>query len=173
MSKQLIFCVEADKRSRSDWVYIEDTIKRFYKEDNEIKKRPVFMGSKTNYNSREVVKQVRNWIKDYTIGESQVFYCIDVDDFESNPRHIKEFEDISNYCKKNDYTLIWFCHDIEDVYLCKRIHDKDKVQDAIAFRRKNGINLVDENKLKIQNCHSIHCSNILNVLNEHFNEKVE
>lgn len=27
MSKQLLFCVEANKDSRSDWVYIEETIK--------------------------------------------------------------------------------------------------------------------------------------------------
>lgn len=33
MSIQLIFVVEANKKSKSDWMYISDTIKRFYEKN--------------------------------------------------------------------------------------------------------------------------------------------
>ena len=49
--------------------------------------------------------------------EIKVFYCIDTDLYESCYDHQKEFEDIKNFCAKNGYELIWFCHDVEEVFL--------------------------------------------------------
>ena len=33
MGLQLIFVVEANKKSKTDWIYIKETIDRFYKYD--------------------------------------------------------------------------------------------------------------------------------------------
>lgn len=171
MYKQLIFCVEADEKSRTDWVYINDTIKKYYQEDNEIKYTPIFMGAKMNYDSRRVIGKVNKSIKEYTHGSSFVFYCIDVDSFESNPTHIREFEDIENYCKVNGYNLIWFCHDIEDVYLNKRVHKKEKSTIVKIFRSGNLIDSIDEKKLMSENNHRIHSSNILSMLDDYIDRK--
>jgi len=36
MSKQLLFCVETDRRSKTDWVYIKSVIDKYYVIDNSI-----------------------------------------------------------------------------------------------------------------------------------------
>ena len=33
MGLQLVFVVESNKKSKTDWIYIKDTIDRFYKHD--------------------------------------------------------------------------------------------------------------------------------------------
>lgn len=45
MGLQLIFVVEANEKSKSDWIYMKDTIERFYQLDQaQIKLSPVYMG---------------------------------------------------------------------------------------------------------------------------------
>lgn len=49
MALQMIFCLEANKQSASDYVYIRDTINRFYKLNNKIKIATIYMNGKSNY----------------------------------------------------------------------------------------------------------------------------
>ena len=171
MNVQLIFCLETSKAAGTDWVYVKETISRFFVITNKIKYAPIYMNSKNNYNSAFVNKEIAKRIKDYRLGKTYVFYCIDVDDFESNPVHVKEFKDISAFCKKNGYSLVWFCHDIEDVYLNKRIHDTEKVKMAGAFRQNKCINQISKSKLESSNCHKVHSSNILGELSKYLERK--
>ena len=52
MGLQLIFAVETNKTCKSDWIYIKDTIDRFYKcSANSLKLSTIYMNGKTNYRS--------------------------------------------------------------------------------------------------------------------------
>ena len=36
MSRQILFCVESNNKARTDYQYIEETLKRFYKVDRRL-----------------------------------------------------------------------------------------------------------------------------------------
>ena len=50
-----------------------------------------------------------------------------MDDYDTNYETKKLFEDIKKYCETHAYELVFFCRDVEEVYLGKRVNDKDKV----------------------------------------------
>lgn len=172
MNKQMIFCMETNKQSRTDWVYISETIKKFYKVSNEIHLEKEFLNGKTNYNSKHVINDILKKTREYRVGETRVVYCIDVDNFENSQNHVREFEAIQTFCQQNGFELIWFCHDVEDVFCGKRIHNAEKARSAGAFRKRQSINTIDEKRLKSANCHKVHTSNILVVLDRYL-ERIE
>lgn len=54
MGLQLIFVVETDKKCKSDWIYIKDTIDRFFTYNPaHIKLSPVYLNGKGNYRTKE------------------------------------------------------------------------------------------------------------------------
>lgn len=105
------------------------------------------MNNKTRYNSKDVLKEIQRLIKDYA-GDTKVIYCIDTDSFEMNQDHARELKEINEYCNKNGYDMIWFCHEVEEVYLGRRVSDKQKVKEAGDFRRKNMISNISEDLLR-------------------------
>lgn len=170
MAIQLILCVETNKRANTDYIYIFETIKHVYKEDRRITINKVYMGSKTKYKSKEVLRSIKQYTKDFTIGETKVIYCIDTDAYETDIEHKKVFDDISRFCEENGYELIWFCHDIEDVYIGEKISDSRKVQEAGTFRKKNKMDEMDLDQLS-GNIKRAHTSNILCVLDKYYSRK--
>ncbi len=60
MRLQLIFVVESDSRSKTDWIYIKESLEKYYVYRNSyIKLSPVYMGGKGNYRKKESeVKQL-------------------------------------------------------------------------------------------------------------------
>lgn len=170
MAIQLILCVETNKQADTDYIYISETIKYVYKEDKRITINKVYMGSKTKYKSKEVLRSIKQYTKDFTIGETKVIYCIDTDAYETDIEHKKVLDDISRFCEENGYELIWFCHDIEDVYIGKKISDSLKVQEAGAFRKKNKMDEMDLDQLS-GNIKRAHTSNILCVLDKYYSRK--
>ena len=58
MNLQIILCIEANKQSDTDKIYIKETINRFFTYGNNIKLSFVNMGGKTNYNSKGVERNV-------------------------------------------------------------------------------------------------------------------
>ena len=54
MGLQLIFVVETNKKCKSDWIYIKDTIDYFYQyEQTQVKFTPVYMDGKGNYKNKK------------------------------------------------------------------------------------------------------------------------
>ena len=54
MGLQLIFAVETNRKCKSDWIYIRDTIDRFYEYENtRIKLTPVYMDGKGKYQKKQ------------------------------------------------------------------------------------------------------------------------
>lgn len=169
MSRQVLLCVETNSTARTDYQYIESTIKRFYVNDRKIRYRAIFLGSKTKYNAKDKVKEINENIKKFP-GETAVIYFIDVDDYDISPETKKLYDEIKKYCDNNGYDFVFFDRDVEDVFIGKSVSSKEKVKVVADFKTKQLINNVDEKNLKAET-HRKHCSNILNVLDKYWKRK--
>lgn len=170
MPIQMIFCVETNKRADTDGIYITDTINRWYELNNRVKISKIYMNSKSKYQSKDVLREIDKKSKMFTIGETKVIYCVDTDQFEKNIEQEKEFTSIIQYCEKNNYDLIWFCHDVEEVFWGKRISDSQKVQEAKIFRLRKKIEEIPCEKLSC-NAKQAGVSNIMNILDKYLARK--
>ena len=75
MSRQILFCVESNNKARTDYQYIEETLKRFYKVDRKIRYRAIYLGSKTKYNAKDKVREINKNIK---TTENKFLYIINL-----------------------------------------------------------------------------------------------
>lgn len=168
MGLQLIFVVEANKKSKTDWIYIKETIDRFYKYDEaHLKLSAVYMEGKNKYLVKE--KEVNLLISQYsstsTNNVTKVIYCFDCDDYDSNPVDKEFLEKTQEFCKANNYEYVWFCKDIERVYLGKKVEDGRKNSEAAKFKANKLIDGVSQSRLNGKKI-SLNMSNILSVLDE-------
>ena len=164
MSKQLLFCVEANKDSRSDWVYIEETINYNFVITPDISIKPIFMNGKTNYNKPKVTREIKSKISQFKKnGSTTVIYCIDTDKYDVDPDRARELNEIQEYCKKHNYEFVWFSRDIEEVYWGKQAAHSEKLRLARKFKSNSRIEKIDDNVLSIESIHR-NSSNLLNVL---------
>ena len=139
MSLQLIFVVETNKKCKSDWIYIKDTIDRFYQCDQaQLKLSPVYMDGRGKYKSKE--KEISRLIKDYSVDSkakrSKVIFCFDCDNYDTRPEDAEFLGNARQYCAENGYDFVWFCKDVESVYLGKKVDDKQKGTEAALFKAK-------------------------------------
>lgn len=67
---------------------------------------------------------------------------------------------------ENDYDLIWFCHDVEEVFCGRKVSDSLKVQEAATFRRKKRIGEMQEERLT-SNVKRVYTSNILSIFDKY------
>ena len=167
MGQQLLFCIEADSKSKTDWVYIKATIERFYKLPNTVSVKPICMGGKTNYKRNRVIKDIKNAVNGFkNSGNTHVIYCIDTDNINSDPNREREFKEITDYCAEKKYKLIWFCRDVEEVYLGKHSEQSAKIDAAKKFKSSDAIMACSEKALACKQP-SIKRSNILIVLDDY------
>lgn len=103
-------------------------------------------------------------------GDTYVIYFIDTDQYDRNPEHGKELKEISRYCENNGFDLVWFCHDVEEVFLGYTVSDSQKVKEAAKFRRKKKIEEIQRKKLMC-NTPKACVSNILNILDKYLTKK--
>lgn len=171
MAIQMIFCLETNPRANTDYIYIKETIDYLYQKSNKVKITPVYMGSKTKYQSKDILREISRKKKEFAaIGQTRVIYCIDTDEYEKNIEHANAFRDIRQYCEEKDHELVWFCHDVEEVFLGKRVPDSQKVQEAGTYRRKNGIREMYFNKLSEKTVRP-HTSNLMCILDKYLTRK--
>ena len=168
-NKLILFCVETTKQANIDYQYIRETILHFYKEDRKIVYRPVYMESKSRYNNKTVLKEIRNKSKLFP-GKTHVIYFIDTDDYDVSPEANRELEQIKTFCSANSYDFVFFCKDVEDVFFGKRIPSTEKVKTVDQFKRKNSIQSIKPDKLQCE-LYKPHQSNILNVLDKYWIRK--
>ena len=173
MGLQLIFVVETNKKCKSDWIYIKDTIDRFYQYDQtQVKFSPVYMDGKGKYKSKK--KEISNLISQYTAGnktnQSKVIFCFDCDDYDSKPEDAEFLANAKRYCDENGYDFIWFCKDIEQVYLGKKVDDSQKKKESAMFKAKGLIDVVDESKLIVK-AYRANTSNIMTVIDQYLSHK--
>lgn len=166
MGLQLIFVVETNKKCKSDWIYIKETIDRFYYYGGvQIKLSTVYMDGKNKYLVKK--KEVKSLISQYNGASAnnvtKVIYCFDCDDYDNNPVDKEFLEKTQEFCKANNYEYVWFCKDIERVYLGEKVEDGNKNGEATKFKEKKLIDGVNESKLKGKSF-GANMSNILSVL---------
>jgi len=172
MGKLLIICVETNKQSKTDWVYINETIHRFFTLTPDISIKPIYMGGKTNYDNKKVRKEIQNYTNKFKKnGKIFVVYFIDTDNIDVDPDRSREFNTINTYCEEKHYGFVWFCRDIEEVYWGKRVSDSDKLQYASQFRKKRVINTISKEKLENNTVHK-YKSNILSVLSRFLDNEI-
>ena len=170
MAIQMIFCVETNKQAATDEVYISELLSYLYKKDNKVKISYIHMGTKSKYDSAKILKEIKKKSNDYKLGETKVVYFVDTDNFESNYEHEQEYKNVSKFCKKNGYDLVWFCHDIEEVFLGRRVQDSEKLATAAAYRRNKNIENIKLNAFTCSNLKKS-TSNIITVLDNYLERK--
>lgn len=74
-------------------------------------------------------------------------------------------KEAKKYCKDRGYEFVWFCKDIEQVYIGKRVDDSQKKKEAATFKAKKMIQKVDKNRLSV-NTYKVSASNIMKVLDD-------
>lgn len=105
MRRYIVLCVESNGKSKTDYMYINATIKRFYRDDKKIVYRPVFLESKSNYNAKGKVNEINKLIKGFP-GQTNVIYFLDIDDADVLAETKKLNEEIRDYCKRNSYDFV-------------------------------------------------------------------
>lgn len=173
MGLQLIFVVETNKKCKSDWIYIKDTIDHFYCYDQvQVKFTPVYMDGKGKYKNKE--KEISGLVSQYAAGnrnnQSKVIFCFDCDDFDSKPEDANFLINAKHYCTEKGYDFVWFCKDVEGVYLGKKVDDSQKKKESAMFKAKKLIGSVDERKLMV-NYYRANTSNIMNVIGKYLSHK--
>ncbi|MDE5938339.1 MAG: hypothetical protein K2H37_04600 [Lachnospiraceae bacterium] len=170
MARQLIFCLETNKRANTDYIYIKEAIDFLYQKSRQVKISPIYMGTKTKYRSKDVLKEIGQKKKMFIHGETKVIYFIDTDAFEKSIEHANAFRDIRQFCEENNYDLVWFCHDVEEVFLGRQISDDLKVQAADTYRDKREIEKISSEKLSSETIQK-NKSNLLCVLDKYLIRK--
>lgn len=171
MDKQILFCVEANSRASTDYIYIKETLDFYYEYDNhKVSIKPICMGTKTKYNSKKVQRIIAKKKKDFS-GRTIVIYCIDTDNIDKKYQDKLLLDDIYNYCKDHDCELIWFCVDIENVYWKETVSDKQKVKKAAKFRNKNEIRNMSTKYLTRKDCKNGY-SNFLLIMDKYLKRKI-
>ncbi len=151
MALQIILVMETNKRERTDLVYIDEVLDYFFnaRNNNDIKISHVFMDGKGNYNkAKTVTSQIKSFVRQYSqLGSSHVVYCFDTDKFDSDSNDKKFLEKVEDYCGQNGYEFVWFCHDVEEVFLGKSVSKGEKVRCANQFQKNHLIEKIDCDKL--------------------------
>ena len=52
--------------------------------------------------------------------------------------------DIENFCRQNGYKFVWFCRDIEEVFLHKTVDDSKKKEEVAKFKKGNDLGKATE-----------------------------
>lgn len=169
MSKQFLFCVETTKQANTDYQYIRETILFHYIDSRKNVIRPIYMESKSRYNSKSVLKEIDRKTKAFP-GETHVIYFIDTDDCDISPEAQKNLTQIRSFCNSNGYDFVSFCKDVEDVFCGKRVPATEKVRTVEQFKRNQRIRTVDPIRLQCEN-YQAHCSNIMNILDKYWIRK--
>lgn len=173
MGLQLIFVVETNKSCKSDWIYIKDTIDRFFKYDNaHTKFTPLYLGGRGNYSKKQ--REIKSYISQYAStskqNRSKVIFCFDCDNYDGNPDDSRFIKEAQQYCKEHGYDFVWFCRDIEHVYLGKSVPEKDKKSESVRFKANKMIKNVEKSRLSADGF-KLQSSNIMNVLSKHLEQK--
>ena len=140
--KLLVLCVETNEEADTDPKYIDKTIRHFYIVDNDISIKYVRMNGKGNYNKRSVIKQINEKLSG-DFDETCIAYCIDIDNLADNEA-VEQNKKIKEYCERLKYKFIWFCRDIEEVYLHKRVNKTEKKRESIRFSHLHNLGKATE-----------------------------
>lgn len=58
------------------------------------------------------------------------------DEYDNKPEDAEFLNSAKQYCMEKGYDFVWFCKDIERVYLNKKVDDGQKKKEAAMFKAK-------------------------------------
>ena len=61
---------------------------------------------------------------------SKVIFCFDCDDYDVGQKDADSLKEAKKYCDDKCYEFVWFCKDVERVYLDKKVDDGLKKQQS-------------------------------------------
>ena len=155
MGIQLIICVETSSKEKSDRIYIKEAIEHFYKTDSgNVKLSFICMGGKGNYSSISIQRNIQNAIKQYSAGskngKSVVIYCFDCDNWDKNMVDAQFLSEAKNYCHNQGAKFVWFCRDVENVFLREQVSQGEKTKRAEEFKRRQKVTSIEPQNLMHQ-----------------------
>lgn len=164
---------------KSDQIYFSEIRRRFYTNfsndfEGEVTIQTIPLGGKQNYKDEKIQKRIQNEI---AIGKSYgmhvvPIYLIDSDSIAKTFKEGSFFANLQSYCDNRGYELIWFCKNVENVFLGIEPNQINKIEEAKKFARANGIFSIPEQKLKKRQ-NEYGCSNALLVLDKYLIRKKE
>ena len=170
MKKAVVFLFEANSQSKSDYYYVRSVLKTFY--DSRVILEKIFCGSKCELYSNSTKTKIKNAIKKHPDAD-QYFYVFfaDVDTgTNADKERNKKIEEFSATYGENA-SIVWFNPYIEDLFLGKKVPDKDKAKMARQFFSTCTKSDFDETKLSYNKpLTKLHSSNILLIFNKIFSK---
>ena len=178
MELKLLVLIESSDESKADGIYFSEVRRRFYTNfahdhEGEVSIDLIPLNGKQNYNNEKIVKRIDNNISMNTSFkvDTAVIYCLDTDSLEDSYKEGSFFYNVQKYCSDNNYDLVWFCKNVENVFLNKEVGQvSSKIEEAKTFARSDSINKIDEWRLSKQRI-EYGCSNILCVLDKYLKRK--
>ena len=175
---QLIEVLETSNCDKSDDVYVNEVIKRFFEKRDinnaEINIQQIFLNGKHKY--KTCLKRIENYIRMYkknTGGESVVVYFIDTDSTEQNYKPGSFFSNVRLFCEQNNFELVWFCRTAENVFIGRKAR-KGEGKTRLAFEYANSGCIYKMDKTKLEKSKiELGCSNILSVLKKYLKPKIK
>jgi hypothetical protein len=128
------------------------------------------MSGKGNYNTKKTEKDINKYISQYSVtakgNHSNVIFCFDCDEYNNKADDAKFLEDARKFCADKEYDFVWFCKDVEQVYIGKKVDNSQKKKEAAKFKEKKLINKVDTKHLCMDE-YKINTSNIMCILDKY------
>lgn len=121
---RLIVVCETRASSKTDYKYIKSVIDYYYK-PRSFSIKPIYATSKSELIKQD--KKIEKEINDYP-GQTIVVLFADVDLGDDNLNN-----KILNYCNNKKYELVWMNGTIEEVFLGRKINNKQKTKEANKY----------------------------------------
>lgn len=153
--RQLIFVLEANSSSRTDYFYVKKCLDSVYGE-RAFKLTSIYAGCKSKLFQQE--KRILDFERRYE-GKTNVVVVSDIDENDE-----LQNQKLVDYCKRNSFKLVWMNLDIEDVFWGKKVKKNEK--EALA-RKYLGCyeRMIQEAKLRNADPFSErHSSNLLTII---------
>lgn len=170
---QLLLVVETSSEEKTDAIYINEVIKKYF-DVSGVNIKFVPLGGKKHYKDKKIIGKINNYTKmfhKFTNGETITIYFIDTDSVNREYKTGSFFKNLCIFVKQSGYELVWFCKNAENVFLNLEPETLDnKTQMAKAFAAENKINNICKENLS-KSIIELNCSNILTVLTKYLNRK--
>lgn len=161
----MLFIFLTESIAQIDFIYINSFLKHFFKVTCNDKIVNIPLKGKSNYKDKGIlnkIAQARNKFKAF--GKSHVFLCVDVDKENTSSIFILNNE-IENFCKGMNWSLVWFNEDVEDIFLGHRVEKSKKLKESIAFQKERKIFDVNKSLFLVNEPRKQkHSSNLFKVL---------
>ena len=179
---QLVIVLETSTEEGTDALYFHSVLDYFFERrdlyGNEVNIVYVYLHGKQNYNSDDVLSQINNYTSMFNDweserGETHTIYCLDTDSIEKVFKTGSFFKNVQDFCESNKFDLVWFCKNVENVFLGVEPQTlPNKLIAALTFFRSGKISKIKEFNLCKKEI-EIGCSNIISVLSQYLKRKNE